>query len=125
MLDKPERILHRLSEVLGMGIIALMLLVLYLFPDVARVFQVFLLYLVPIGMFIGLIAVLTGSLLMTAAGKVFTALYGAAMLGVAALMPSLIRLAEALPATILMVLAPLLAGVLLLLAAPFRRYWWI
>ncbi len=125
LADKPERILHRLFELLVMGIIALVLLVLYLFPDVALVFRVFLLYLVPIGLFLGLIAALTGSVLMTAASKVITALYGAAMLGVADLLASLIPLAESLPATILMVLAPLLAGVLLLLAAPFRRYWWI
>ncbi len=107
-----------------MVVVASVLVALYLFPDAALIFQLFLINFIPVSFFVGLIAFVTGSLLMHPAGKAITAVYGAAMLAVAVVVPSVVPLARMLFLTKAMVLVPLLAGILLLLMAPFHRRWW-
>ena len=96
----------------------------HLFPDVALVFQIFVVNLIPVTFFVGLIVCATGSLLVHPAGKAITASYGAAMLAIVVVVPSVVPLARVLFLTKAMVVVPLLAGILLLLTAPFHKRWW-
>ena len=105
------------------AIAASVLVVLHLFPDVALVFQIFVVNLIPVTFFVGLIVCATGSLLVHPAGKAITASYGAAMLAIV-VVPSVVPLARVLFLTKAMVVVPLLAGILLLLTAPFHKRWW-
>lgn len=122
--EKFDLVMRRLIELFSVGIVASMLLVLYLFPDVVPVFQLFPVNIIPVAAFVGLIVATAWSLLIHPAGKAITAVYGAAMLTVAVLASSLIPLARMLFVTKLMVIVPLLVGILLLLLAPFHKRWW-
>ncbi len=119
--DKFDSILRRLIKPFCMGLVAPVLLVLYLFPDVVPIFQFFSLNVVPVAAFVGLVVATAGSLLLHPAGKAITTLYEAAMLTVAVLVSSLVPLARILFVTKLMIIFPLLAGVMLLLVAPFHK----